>query len=221
MRQRVERYRSSVPTAKDYKIGCILLSQPFFFPQDDWVPVPKDWKSNIVRGKGYSTDETIGADLWEKIMLRLHAIKSNMNSLVGIAEESARYGSPVTITPRLGQGGFRIIVTDAYCRRCAVTEERTLPTLEASHVKPYSESGPHHVNNGVLLRVDIHKLLDAGYVTITPDYRLEVSQRIKTDFDNGKNYYSMHGTRLRVPEKEDLRPGREFIAWHNENVFLG
>jgi putative restriction endonuclease len=221
MRRRIERYRRFVPTIEDYKIGCILLTQPFFFLQDDWLSVPKNWSSNIVRGKRYNTDEPIGAGLWEKIMLRLQAIKPDMNSFVGIAEKSVRYGSPITIIPRLGQGSFRIIVTDVYDRRCAVTQERTLPTLEASHIKPYSESGPHHVNNGVLLRADIHKLLDAGYVTIAPDYHLEVSRKIKTDFDNGKNYYSMHGMQLRVPKREDLRPSSEFITWHNENVFRG
>jgi putative restriction endonuclease len=221
MRQRIEYYRHFTPTTEDYRIGCILLSQPFFFSENNWIPVPQDWSSNIVRGKGYNTEEALGAELWEKIKLQLQVAKLDTNLLVGVAETPTQYGSPITVMPRLGQGSFRVFVTDAYNRRCAVTEERTLPTLEASHVKPYSKNGPHHINNGILLRADIHKLLDAGYATISPDYHLEVSRRIKTDFNNGKNYYSMHGAKLRVPEREDLCPSREYITWHNENVFLG
>src|SRR4030043_1337745 len=27
----------------DYDIGCILLEQPFFLPENEWIPVPSDW----------------------------------------------------------------------------------------------------------------------------------------------------------------------------------
>jgi putative restriction endonuclease len=36
--------------------------------------------------------------------------------------------------------------------------------LDAAHIKPYSEGGEHAVENGLLLRTDIHKLFDLGYV---------------------------------------------------------
>jgi putative restriction endonuclease len=85
------------------------------------------------------------------------------------------------IRPRLGQGAFRVLVTDAYQRRCAVTGERTLPVLESAHIKPYARSGPHSNNNGLLLRSDLHKLFDLGYITVTGDMRIEVSKRIKLD----------------------------------------
>lgn len=32
---------------------------------------------------------------------------------------------------------LRVLVTEAYGRRCAVTGERTLPALEAAHIKPF------------------------------------------------------------------------------------
>ena len=49
-----------------------------------------------------------------------------------------------------------------------------LPVLEAAHIKAYAESGPHHISNGVFMRADLHKLFDAGYMTITKDYRVEI-----------------------------------------------
>ena len=87
----------------------------------------------------------------------------------GIAGSDARYGEPLLIRPRLGQGAFRVLVTDIYQRRCAVTQERTLPALEAAHIRPYGEGGQHEAQNGLLLRRDIHSLFDAGYVNRMKD----------------------------------------------------
>jgi putative restriction endonuclease len=148
MRGRIEKYRKSTPShTEDYEIGCILLEQPFFFRKDEWISSPADWSPNIVRGKGYDTTTGVGKRVWEAVLLRLRAMHVPM-----IEEQIRRYGSPVLVTPRLGQGSFRIMVTDAYSRRCAVTNERTLPALDAVHIKPYVENGPHAVRNGVLFR---------------------------------------------------------------------
>jgi putative restriction endonuclease len=112
-------------------------------------------------------------------------------------------------------------VTDAYGRRCAVTREKTLPALQASHIKPYASSGPHRVDNGLLLRADVHQLFDAGYVTITPDYRIEVSRRIREEFENGTEYYALQGDKLWLPESEQERPTEDFIAYHNDEIYVG
>ena len=138
-----------------------------------------------------------------------------------IKEEGERYGSGVLVHPRLGQGGFRILVTDAYARRCSITGERTLPVLQASHIKPYSRSGPHDISNGLLLRSDIHILFDRGYVTVTPEHHVEVSKRIKEEFENGRDYYALHGKQLTaLPDDKQDWPAREYLEWHNQNMYL-
>ena len=92
--------------------------------------------------------------------------------------------------------------------------------LEAAHIKPYALHGPHRVSNGILLWSDLHKLFDLGYVTVTPDPRLEVSPRLKTEWQNGREYYAHHGQPLRVqPADLASQPSREFLMWHNENRF--
>jgi putative restriction endonuclease len=138
-----------------------------------------------------------------------------------IAESETSYGKPVLIKPRLGQGSFRVIVTDAYQRKCAITQEKTLPALEAAHIKPFSESGPHSVRNGILLRSDIHRLFDTGYVTITQDHHFEVSRKIQEDFDNGRYYFTFHGKKIHLPIKPELYPDPKLLEWHNEKVFRG
>ena len=128
-----------------------------------------------------------------------------------------RYGLPFLTRGRLGQGAFRVLVTDAYQRRCAVTGEKTLPVLEAAHIKPYAEEGPHRTNNGILLRSDLHRLFDLGYVTVTPDSRLLVSRRLKHEWQNGKAYYAHHGQELQIqPEQAADRPAPEFLRWRQD-----
>jgi putative restriction endonuclease len=112
-----------------------------------------------------------------------------------------------------------VAVTDAYERACAVTHEHSLPVLEAAHIVPYAQGGAHEVRNGLLLRSDLHRLLDLGYVTVTPELRLEVSGRLRGDFENARTYYPMHGTRVNVPSEPRLRPNPNLLRWHNESAF--
>jgi len=76
--------------------------------------------------------------------------------------------------------------------------------LEAAHIKPYEKSGPHLVSNGLLLRSDIHKLFDMGYLTVTSDYHIEVSPRIKEQFENGRDYYKFHGNKRNYSASKEM-----------------
>jgi hypothetical protein len=95
-------------------------------------------------------------------------------------EEPAMWGDPVFVRRRLGQGTFRVLVTDNYQRRCAVTGEKALPVLDAAHIRPVTEGGQHRLDNGLLLRSDVHRLFDTGYVTVTPDGRFSSAAASRT-----------------------------------------
>lgn len=112
-------------------------------------------------------------------------------------------------------------VLDSYERRCAITNERTLPALEAAHIRDFHTVQEHQISNGILFRADIHKLFDAGYVTVAPDLHFLVSRKIKEEFENGRDYYRLHGTEIRLPMKPADHPQTEALWWHNENRFLG
>ena len=227
MRARIEKYRRQPATShEDYRIGCIILTQPFFFPRDRWIPVPASWKPNIVQGKKYSHDEVDGRALWRAVQdamqdARADAIAAQPAAVLTAADAGPRFGAPTLVRPRLGQGSFRVVVTDAYARRCAVTKERTLPVLEAAHIKPYADGGEHRIDNGLLLRRDLHTLFDLGYLSVTPTLQLEVSRRLKDDWENGREYYEMHGRELSLPMAVGERPRAEYLAWHRETRWLG
>jgi putative restriction endonuclease len=217
MRTRIAFYRRADQNDRsDFTIGCRILTQPFFFQESDWIAVPQSWSPNIVSFKTYDTGDADGLALWELVNDRI-----NQFPFPGIDEPGERYGEPHLIRPRLGQGAFRVLVTDVYRRRCAVTQERTLPALEAAHIRPYGDGGEHEPRNGLLLRRDIHSLFDAGYVTVTPSLHFEVSRRIKEEFENGRHYYALHGQTINVPEKIANRPDSAALVWHNERCFRG
>jgi putative restriction endonuclease len=220
MRARIARYRRLEPSDRsDFTIGCRILTQPFFLDESEWIPAPPSWSANIVSFKTYSTGNSDGLELWEAIEERL--ARSSARRTFEVAEPTARYGEPQLIQPRLGQGAFRVLVTDIYHRRCAITDERTLPALEAAHIRPYSEGGEHEAHNGLLLRRDIHSLFDSGYVTVTPEHRFEVSRRIREEFENGRHYYELHGKPIRLPDSSHHAPDPVALNWHNENCFRG
>jgi putative restriction endonuclease len=220
LRSRIRRYRRENP-AVDPVIGCNVLAEPFFLGRKDWIPVPTSWAPNIVQGKTYDTESVEGRALWESIQVAIaDQDRVKEPSLDDDTPHQNRFGAEYLTRGRLGQGAFRVLVTDAYERRCAVTGEKTLPVLEAAHIKPYALNGPHRVNNGILLRSDLHKLFDLGYVTVTPDLKLEVSPRLKVEWQNGREYYAHHGAPLRFhPADSANRPSREFLTWHNETKF--
>jgi putative restriction endonuclease len=235
MRDRLVRIRtrfdSDSDPKQDFWIGCILVNQPMFFDEADWVRMPDDFKGPTVQGKTYDLTTGEGQRIWMECLAR-GARRSDAlapsfvaprlrGDRIADAPIASGYGSPVPVRPRLGQRSFRVAVLDSYGRRCAITNEKTLPVLEAAHIRDYHDLPVHSINNGILLRADIHKLFDSGYVTVTPEYKFEVSRRIKEEFENGRDYYALDGSRIRLPEDIADRPAVESLIWHNEQRFLG
>ncbi len=223
MRKRIasSRERIHFQGGSSSQIGCVLIVQPTFFPTDRWVAAPRDWPPRTQVDKRYDLSTGEGRRVWQECLGVASTMpKRAVVARVGVSE-NLKYGTPQLVTPRLGQGVFRIAVIEAYQGACAVTRERSLPALEAAHIRPFVYDGPHEVRNGVLLRADLHRLFDQGYATLTKDFRFEVSRRLKEDFANGRSYYPLHGGHLVLPPHVEERPATAFIAWHNEHVYLG
>ena len=207
------------------EIGCTVLANPFFFSPEQWISDPSGWAGNIVRGKIYERDSADGSAIWTAVEMRLQ--KSTYptgssellpNSVAN--DERAKYGTPILVSPRLGQSSFRVLVTDAYKRRCAITGENTLVALEAAHIVPYSKNGTHDVRNGLLLRADFHRLFDVGLVSVTQDLRIKISPKIRETWFNGKIYYRLNDQPLSVlPDLPAYRPDPDRLGWHFKNCF--
>ncbi|WP_224229861.1 HNH endonuclease [Xanthomonas oryzae] len=97
---------------------------------------------------------------------------------------------------------------DAYERRCAVTGSNAVRVLEAAHILPYRGEHTNRVDNGLLLRSDIHTLFDLGLLWFE-DLRLAVSAELK-----GTDYEAMQGTPLKLPRTPACHPNPEHLKHH-------
>jgi len=218
MRRRIERFRHlSADTHRDYDVGCIVLQRPFFFDEADWIPVPADFSKNVGQGKSYDTSTPVGHAIWEAVRLRLEASQPG----AGREPQSKMFGEPTIVHPTLGPGGFRLIITDIYNRRCAVTQQSVLPVLEAAHIRPVSEGGLHRVDNGLLLRSDLRHLFDQDYLSIDVENRILISPALAADYGDPTLYADLAGRELTLPEHSEHRPRKESIDWHRSKVFRG
>ena len=150
MRRVLERHKHvEADTGRDYSVGGILLQSPFFFTREEWFSVP-DWHKPIVQGKGYTTDEEVGDQLWREAQMGLQSQAVPAQEAPETVEEGFGLGEPQTVLPRLGQDAFRVIVTDLHKRQCALiaSSSHVLHVLDAAHIRPYSLGGPHLPSNG-------------------------------------------------------------------------
>lgn len=72
------------------------------------------------------------------------------------------------IRARRGRQAFRDSLRRRYGDRCVVTGCRLVDVLEAAHIKPYRGEADDHVENGLLLRADIHTLFDLDLLGFDP-----------------------------------------------------
>lgn len=201
----------------DDRVGCVVLSDVSIIDAADRPAAPADWKPNIMRIVRYDIASGEGARVWKQ--LRSLDAKFLQPAFSPLLQVAGGYNAPSLVAARRGQGAFRLMVMDAYERRCAITGEHTLPVLEAAHIRPYATEAVHDVRNGILMRSDIHKLYDAGLVTVQPDLTFRVSPDIDRDYSNGKIYYALDGKTVSEPQNPEARPDPALLNFHATKVF--
>jgi len=201
----------------DDTVGCVVLSDVTVLDERNYVPAPIDWKPQTQLGRYDDLDHGDAARVWSELV----AASPPAVGASPLLSVPGGFGKPAVYLPRLGQGAFRLMVMDAYDRRCAITGERTLPALDAAHIRPFRERESHEVQNGILMRSDIHRLFDQGYVTVTPDLRFRVSPQIRDQFNNGIIYYDLDQRPVRVPEVEEQKPDVSALEWHSTSLYRG
>jgi putative restriction endonuclease len=220
MRYSVSRYRKrAIGLDEDPVIGCIFVRDTNFFPSGSSADPPPDFKSNIVQGKTYNLSTLPSESYFELLLQRLLERTAADDSGAAWHRPGPVYGDPRLVPQRLGQQSFKAVVLTAYGRRCAITGDRVRPVLQAAHIRPLPKGGEHRLDNGLLLRSDVHILFDQGYIGVDPKHRLLVSPRLREEFGNGDKFYAKAGTQIGVPERRHDRPRDEFLQWHLDTVF--
>ena len=215
MRARIGRYRRvPIGAGEDPVIGCLFVRDVRFFPAGAIADPPPQFARNIVQGKSYDlADPAVAGYFADVLQLTLGAAVE-----LGFRQPWHRPG-PVSGDPRLapyrlGQQSFKAVVLDSYHRRCAISGTHIPPVLQAAHIRPVTRGGEHRLDNGLLLRSDVHTLFDRGYLGVDPQHRLLVSPRLRAEFSNGDQFCARAGQVIDLPERRADRPGREFLEWH-------
>jgi hypothetical protein len=124
--------------------------------------------------------------------------------------EDARERQIAEVIRRKGQAKFRAALISAYKGRCVVTGCDALDALEAAHIVPYNGEHTNHVQNGLLLRADLHSLFDLGLLAIDPKTMTVVlsQQLVESDYRN------LAGTPIAKPSDDSVAPSQEALHKH-------
>lgn len=231
-RRQITSLRESDPMLPGARpVGCVILRDAVFLDERDWLPwdAAQGWSRHVVNDKTYELTAAPGQQLLALIRgrydRRLDPTHVEPERPADLADGfqlvpcDTRHWRDQVLPVREAQGTFRLRLLDAYGRRCAVTGERVEPVLEAAHIQPYLGAASNHVQNGLLLRSDLHKLYDRGLVAVTPDLRFRVSDRIQEEWHNGREYYALRDRPIGKPRDASRAPSRDALAWHEEFVF--
>ena len=221
MRARISRYRRySIGIGEDPVIGCLFVRDVRFFPNDRTADPPPQFARNIVRGKSYDLADPSVAPYFADLLQLILGSTVELDFSQPWHRPGQVFGDPRLAPYRLGQQSFKAVVLDSYHRRCAISGTRIPPVLQAAHIRPVAKGGEHRLDSGLLLRSDIHTMFDRGYLGVDSQHRLLVSPRLRAEFSNGDQFYAKAGQVIDLPEHRADRPGREFLEWHLDEVFL-
>ncbi|MFN0242224.1 MAG: HNH endonuclease [Planctomycetota bacterium] len=202
-------------------LACTMLREAVFWPKSRWIPWGREqgWAMNNTRG-ATERDPSRADRLLREIEFDHHVEPEEFAPSFQLVDVDSRAIESAQIYRREGQGAFRARLLTAYKNRCAVSGEKTVPVLDAAHVQPYLGPRSNHIQNGLLLTKELHALFDHRLLTITPEYRVRVSSKIREKWSNGRRYYEFNDRELvSIPTADDQRPSRDALRWHNEYWF--
>lgn len=213
--------RRPLGAVEDPIIGCVMLRDVAFLPPHEGLGSPADFAKNIVQGKGYEISPGVDSRVEQMVSWLFDRTPSVWDAFeITYTHNGPMFGAPRQVIPRLGQDSFVAIVQDAYEMKCAITGAKIRPALQAAHIRSVKAGGQHRVDNGVLLRADVHIMFDRGLLGVDPATKtLHVSSRLRTEFGNGEEFYAKQGSAIRVPQRRIDQPNAEFLEWHMDTVF--
>lgn len=127
------------------------------------------------------------------------------------------------IKTRVNQSFFRDSILGIYNYRCCITGLSIPKLLIASHIIPWSIDVNNRLNpeNGLCLNSIHDKAFDEGLITITTEYSIKISKALN-DHEKYKSFIKFfrdyENFKISLPER--YFPNKEFLEYHNENIFI-
>ncbi len=127
------------------------------------------------------------------------------------------------IKTRVNQNFFRSTILSSYNQRCCITGLNIPDFLVASHIKPWSKDRKNRINprNGLCLNSIHDKAFDKGFITVTPDYKVLLSNYFD-DFikDEAINNFFLKYKNRKIILPDKFLPSKEFLEYHYKKIFI-
>ena len=193
----------------DPEIGCILLKDPEFYDNNNFKTDEEEgisFPKQVVKLKYFNKRE--------KIISKEKVTTIKVSKSFELIDSSKVKRKQLTQKERKGQAGFRRDILKIYDNSCSVTGITQKEVLEAAHIQGYVNEESNNVQNGICLRVDIHKLFDNGLITIDSEYKVLISTMLKST-----EYESLNGKKINLPQNKTYYPSATALENHNKLVF--
>lgn len=182
---------------------------------------------------GLGNASGLDREIWEEFHNDWESAIAQADEIIGLdkllddetADDDYHADDSTTIVKtRKKQSFFRNAVLSSYGEICCISGVSYTPLLVASHIKPWRTDHANRLNpqNGLCLSVLYDKVFDLGLITLDPDYKVVVSRKLVdecSDEFSKRNLHAIHGKAIRRPER--FYPGRGFLEYHREVVFVG
>lgn len=115
-----------------------------------------------------------------------------------------------TVRRRIHQAAFRERVIDAYQQQCALCHLKHEELLDAAHILADADpQGEPVVPNGIALCKLHHAAFDHFFLSVRPDYTIEIRRDVLQESDGPMlkhGLQGMHGQPMQLPTRIVLRP---------------
>lgn len=128
-----------------------------------------------------------------------------------------------TVKARVNQSFFRSTILSSYNLKCCITGLSIPDFLVASHIRPWSIDKENRTNphNGLCLNSIHDRAFDRGFLTVTPDFKIMVSDFFDNySKDESVNYFFIKYHKQNMIKPERFLPKREFLDYHFQNIFI-
>ena len=159
----------------------------------------------------------------EKLLAKVtHTTIEKLNHLVETDLPKEGKEREQVVKVRINQAIFRRTVLASYNNTCCITGIRQTELLIAGHIKPWGIDKKNRLNpqNGIAINSLHDKAFEAGLITITPDYKVKISNSLKKQSESQvlQDYFFRYENQsIILPSR--LLPDKKFLQYHNEQRF--
>ena len=191
--------------------GRVGLGNASALDREVWAEFQSDWERLAVES------ELLRQELDKNAFENFEAENDEL-----IPEDFTGETRQVITTQRIKQHFFRRAILSSYRGRCCMSGLSEAKLLIASHIVPWSKDKANRLNpsNGLCLSAIHDRAFDKGFITLTGDSKILVSDIFKRSKDAFIRdvILPLDGKPIEMPEK--FSPDIAFITWHRNELFM-